>query len=119
MELENLIELLKKNMPIPISYGWFDENIKGTHLTFFVLSEKPYFFDDDDFDYIKQTFQFDIWSQSENPYKYYPQLRELLKSNGFNYITMQGFNEKENNIFHLALRFEITKQDVLINEVKK
>lgn len=111
MEIENLIELLKANLPMPVSFGWFNEEIKGTHLTFCLLNEKPETYDDNEYNYLNQTYQFDIWAQSEDPYKYVPKLRKLLKSNDFKYIAMQGFNEKENNIFHLALRFEIEKQD--------
>ena len=104
MEIDKLFKLLS-TINIPVKYGWFDENIKENHLTFFLMNENPKIYDDDDFDSIESIYQFDLWIKEGNPYTNYPAIKKILIDNGFKYITLQGFNEKENNIYHLAFRY--------------
>ncbi|MGL4761119.1 MAG: hypothetical protein ACRCWG_06620 [Sarcina sp.] len=111
MGIQDILDLLKKNLTIPVKFGWFDSNIKGTHLTFTLLSENPNLFDDNEFELEESLYQFDLWSEQENPDKYTSIIKKLLIQNGFKYITTQGFYEKEDNIFHIAFRFSIENSE--------
>ena len=111
MGIQEILNLLKENLTIPIKFGWFDSNIKETHLTFTLLSSNPKTFDDNEFDLEESLYQFDLWSEQENPDKYTPIIKKLLIQNGFKYITTQGFYEEEDNIFHIAFRFSIESSE--------
>ena len=44
---QQIIERLKQ-FNIPVFYGWYDDSIKDTHITFFNYSDNESSFEDDD-----------------------------------------------------------------------
>lgn len=104
MNVEKIIEILI-GWDIPVIFGNFTEQVKGTELTFFKLKEKPIFFDDDGFEYTESIFQFDLWGLEEDPLPYVQKLRTVLRENGFRFVELEQLHEKQANAVHIAIRF--------------
>lgn len=104
MNIEYILAFLK-SLDIPVAFGWFNQDVKTTHLSFLKLTEKPIFFNDNDFEYTNDIYQFDLWAIEENPYKYVAPLKALLKTNGFKFIETQQLPEKETGVYHIAIRY--------------
>ena len=56
---EDIYKILEN---IPNVYeGWYREDIKESHVTFFKYAESPIEFSDDEFESIENSIQIDVW----------------------------------------------------------
>lgn len=108
---EQIIERLKQ-FNIPVFYGWYDDSIKDTHITFFNYSDNESNFEDDDNTTIDLYYQFDIWSY-ENIEQLKKDVKKALKDIGFIYIAGNDDFETKNNkrLYHKAMKFYIEVEE--------
>lgn len=93
-------------------YGWYDEDINNTHVTFILLSDEDTDYSDDEAEKTEYYVQVDIWSH-ENVESLKRTIKTAMKSiSNCTYASGQDFYEVETKIFHKALRFYI-EEDVV------
>lgn len=115
MDNETLSNLVKSNLDIPVSIGWFREDIKGSHITFTMLHEKPMWFSDNEPTAFNKVYEFDIWAINESPESYKYSLIELLENNNFTYEEGMEVPDKQPGLYHLSLKFSYF-EEVIIND---
>lgn len=108
---EQIIQALKQ-FNIPIFYGWYDDSIQNTHITFFSYLDNESEFEDDENTAMDIYYQIDLWSY-ENIESLKKQVKQALKDIGFNYISSSDdFEQKNNkNLYHKAMKFYIEVQE--------
>ena len=107
---EQIIQALKQ-LNIPTFYGWYDDSIQDTHITFFSYSDNDTGFEDDENTAIDLYYQIDIWS-FENIEELKKKVKKALKDIGFVYIAGNDDFEQKNNkrLYHKAMKFYIEVQ---------
>lgn len=108
MELNQLIFKVLNPLGVPVEYGWYDENIKDTHITFFQFLEKNEEFCDDEEIQTGHYIQVDIWSK-ENVENLKKKVKSALKEADFSFQEGQDFFENDTKIYHKAMRFYIAE----------
>lgn len=98
--------LINGGINIPIQYGWYDKNIKDTHITYLILLEVPENKSDDDIESLSYHVQVDIWSKNDE-IKLKNKIRRVLKKNDFIFIENKDDFEIDTKLYHKAMRFEI------------
>lgn len=106
MDLNNLIINTLEPLSIPVLYGWYDKNIKDTHITFYEYLENDEDYADDEATSTEHYIQLDIWSKG-NTKELKKQVKLLLKEVGFRFQEGQDFFETDTEIYHIAMRFYI------------
>lgn len=106
-------EIIKalKPLGVPVLYGWYDESLNKTHITFFTFNEVPEDYSDDEYESIENYIQVDIWSK-ENVEELKKKVKKAMKDNGFRFIEGKDQFEPDYKLYHKAMRFYIaTKED--------
>lgn len=108
---EQIIQALKQ-FDIPVFYGWYDNSIQNTHITFFSYSDNDTGFEDDESTAIDLYYQIDLWSY-ENIEELKKNVKNALKNIGFNYIAGNDDFEAKNDkrLYHKAMKFYIEGQE--------
>ena len=97
-----------KNLGVPVQYGWYDENIEDTHITFFCVSENDGEFVDNENSSEHYLMQIDIWSK-EDTVELKDKVKSALKGADFCFKNSRDFIETDIRIYHKALRFEYVR----------
>ena len=92
-------------------YGWYDEDINETHVTFIQLNDTDVDYSDGDAESTEYYVQVDIWSK-ENLESLKKVIKSAMKGIDSTYSGGQDFYEKDTKIFHKALRFYIQEEVV-------
>jgi hypothetical protein len=94
--------------PLSISsfYGWYDEDIQKTHVTFIQLNDADVDYSDGEAEATEYYIQVDIWSK-ENIESLKKVIKTAMKTINSTYYGGQDFYEKDTKIFHKVLRFYI------------
>ncbi|MDT8717605.1 hypothetical protein IAI10_13110 [Clostridium sp. 19966] len=95
---------------IPVRYGWYDENINETHVTFILLNEDVEGYSDDEDEITGTEFQVDIWSR-DNVEDLKKQIKKALKAIDCTFLQGQDQYEEDTKIYHKALRFFILNEE--------
>ncbi|STB55975.1 hypothetical protein [Clostridium perfringens] len=91
---------------IMVIEGWYDNELKKTHITVHEYLESEESFQDDEASELEHNIQVDIWSKdSIESYNLKKQVRKLLKENGFKFASGQDLFESDTKIYHKGLRF--------------
>lgn len=108
---ELIIQALRQ-FNVPIFYGWYDESINDTHITFFSYSDNESNFEDDENTSMDLYYQIDIWSY-ENIEELKKNVKKALKDIRFNYIVGNDDFEQKNNryLYHKAMKLYIEVQE--------
>ncbi|MBY6835976.1 hypothetical protein FDG50_00335 [Clostridium botulinum] len=86
--------------------GWYRENIKENHVTFFTYNTSPRCFSDCDYENINNSVQIDVWGTDvDEVRKTEKEVRKLLKENEFTWIEGNRDFETDTGLFHYANRF--------------
>lgn len=95
---------------IPVREGWYNEDINGTHVTFFLIMDEDGEYANDD-NYSEEYYiQVDIWSKSSKESRALKKsVKKHLKNLEFCYEDGADLFENDTKIFHKALRFNYTK----------
>ncbi|WP_160684691.1 hypothetical protein [Clostridium sp. C2-6-12] len=111
MDIIEKIDAVLSNVlePLGISsfYGWYDEEIDKTHVTFTLISDNEDDYSDDEAESVDYLVQVDIWSK-EN-------MEDLKKTIKFTMKTIENCTysdgadlyEDDVKIYHKALRFNV------------
>lgn len=98
-----------------VAYGWYDESLNATHITFLEFDNVDGDYADDEATSTEHYMQVDIWTkdivESQTLKK---QVKTLLKSNGFLYQEGQDLSEPQNDgdvLWHIATRW-ILQEDI-------
>ena len=95
---------------VRIKAGWYDENIKKTHITFCELGDYTEDNSDDEEESITHTVQVDVWgTDDEETLKYKLICKDLLLKNGFTYTAGENLWEtlKDGKIlYHKAIKLK-------------
>lgn len=111
----DIIEVIAKALEsisqrgICVVHGWYDKNIKDTHVTFCELRDRGNNISDDEEEDIEHTIQVDIWS-TKDEWQLKKEIKKLMVDNNFGYIEGQDFFETETKIYHKALRFNYLEE---------
>lgn len=100
---KKILESLK-DLGVPVLYGWYDESLNKTHITFFTFNEIPEDYSDDDYESLENYIQVDIWSK-ENVESLKRKIKKAMKDNGFRYTDGRDQFEIDRKLYHKALRF--------------
>lgn len=93
-------------------YGWYDEDINDTHVTFILLSDEDIDYSDDEAEKTEYYVQVDIWSK-ENVESLKKAIKTAMKGiPGCYYSDGRDFYEVETKIYRKSLRFYI-EEDVV------
>jgi hypothetical protein len=93
-------------------YGWYDENINDTHVTFIQLNDNGTDFSEDEAEATLYYIQVDIWSH-ENVEDLKKTIKTAMKTiENCTYEQGQDFYEDDIKLFHKALRFYIQEEVV-------
>ncbi len=87
---------------IHTEYGWYNQEINKTHISFCFLSETDIDFSDDEAEGVQITVQVDIWSKEDCP-KLKKKVKKILKKSGFQYQKGMDDFEEEKGLYHKAL----------------
>ncbi|MPQ45202.1 hypothetical protein [Clostridium tarantellae] len=106
---KKILEALK-DLKVPVLYGWYDESLNKTHITFFTFSEIPEDYSDDEYESIENYIQVDIWSK-ENVEGLKRKVKKAMKNKDFIYIDGRDQFEIDTKLYHKALRFYIANAE--------
>lgn len=110
MDILELVTNALESLNIPCIYGWYDENLSETHITFLEFDNQEEEYSDDEATSIEHYIQVDIWTKDTNESQTIKkQVKELLKQNGFIYQNGQDLFEIENQMWHIPQRFLIVE----------
>ncbi|WP_252247134.1 hypothetical protein [Clostridium sp. ZBS4] len=103
--MEDEIYKLLENIP-NVYEGWYRENIKETHVTFFTYHTTPINFSNCDYENINNSVQIDVWGTDvEEVRKTEKEVKKLLKENEFIWIESNRDFETDTGLFHYSDRF--------------
>lgn len=111
----DIIQIISKaledisNRGICVVQGWYDKNIKDTHITFCELTDKVENVSDDEEEDIEHIIQVDIWSKKDE-FKLKREVKKLMLKADFGYLEGQEFFELDTKIYHKALRFNYLEE---------
>lgn len=104
--LSNALEPLN----IKSFYGWYDEDINETHVTFILISDLDENYSDDEAETNTTLFQVDIWSK-ENMEDLKKTIKAVMKKlDNCTYSDGKDLYENDTGIYHKGLRFYITEE---------
>ena len=103
--MEDEIYKILENIP-NVYEGWYREDIKETHVTFFTYNTVPADFSDCDNESIINSVQVDIWGTDvEEVRSIEKQVKSLLKQNDFIWSEANRDFETYTGLYHYANRF--------------
>lgn len=95
-----------EDLKIPVTEGWYNQDIDKTQVTLMEYLEQELLYEDDEPVAIEHNLQIDVWSKdSLEAFNLKNKIRTLLKAKGFKFDDGQDFFEIEPKIYHKALRF--------------
>lgn len=114
MDIIEKIDAALSNALTPLNitsfYGWYDEDINKTHVTFILLTDIDENFSDDEAEDNTQLFQVDIWSK-ENVESLKKTIKAAMKTiENCTYTDGVDLYEDDTKIYHKAARFSITEE---------
>ena len=62
IDIEDLVYQTLSSIECPVRYGWYDENMQSTHVTYFIIQESPEMDSDDEMESLAYNIQVDVWS---------------------------------------------------------
>lgn len=106
MDVLELVTSALKSLNTQCIYGWYDESLDSTHITFLEFDNEDSDFVDDEATTIEHYVQVDIWTKDiEEAQMLKKQVKELLKSNNCNYQNGSDQFEIDAKLWHIAQRF--------------
>ena len=69
IDIEDLVYQTLSSIECPVRYGWYDENMQSTHVTYFVIQESPEMDSDDEMESLAYNIQVDVWSTTDDDKK--------------------------------------------------
>lgn len=109
-DIEDFIYETLSPLECPVRYGWYDEEVRETHVTFFIALEMPDVSVDDEIESLNYTVQVDIWSTSDDDKKIKKGIKKLMNAQGFGFIESADLFETDTKIYHKAMRFNYYKE---------
>lgn len=114
MDIIEKIDIALSNALEPLNirsfYGWYDEDVNGTHVTFTLISDLDEAYADDEAESTTNLFQVDIWSK-ENMEELKKTIKSAMKTlDNCTYNSGADLYENDTKIYHKALRFNITQE---------
>ena len=111
MDIIEKIDTVLTNTLEPLNiesfYGWYDEDINDTHVTFTLISDNEEDYSNDEAESVNYLVQVDIWSK-ENMEDLKKTIKLSMKSlNNCTYFDGADLYEDDVKIYHKALRFNI------------
>lgn len=111
MDIIEKIDTVLTNTLEPLSinsfYGWYDENISETHVTFTLISDNEDDYADDEAESVNYLVQVDIWSK-ENMEDLKKTIKSAMKTlNNCTYSDGADLYEDDVKIYHKVLRFNV------------
>lgn len=110
MDIENLIYEILSSLECSVRYGWYDESMQSTHVTYFIVREAVDESLDDEIDSLAYSVQIDIWSMSDDDKKIKKQIIKLLRAQGFGFEDSADLFETDTKIYHKSMRFNYVKE---------
>lgn len=104
-DIEELVYQTLSSIECPVRYGWYDENMQSTHVTYFIVTEAPGEDSDDDIESLTYTIQVDVWSMSDDDKKIKQQIIKLMRAQGFGFEDSADLFETDTKIYHKAMHF--------------
>lgn len=105
IDIEDLVYQTLSSIECPVRYGWYDENMQSTHVTYFVIQESPEMDSDDEMESLTYNIQVDIWSTTDDDKKIKKQIIKSMRAQGFGFDDSADLFETETKIYHKAMRF--------------
>lgn len=113
MDILDLVTTALEPLNIIVSYGWYDENLNATHITFLEFDNVDSDFADDEATSNEHWLQTDIWTKDTlEGQTLKKQVKELLKLNGLLYQDGQDQHEPQTDgliLWHIASRWLIVE----------
>lgn len=104
--IDKIYEMLQ-NVP-NVYFGWYQEDLNETHVTFFIYNSVPTNFSDNEYESIEDSIQVDVWGTDyEEVNDRTIEVREIFTDNGFTWSSGNNDFETDTKIFHNSLRFKI------------
>lgn len=95
-------------LDIPKIYGWYDESLNSTHITFLEFDNQEDEFSDDEATTEEHYIQVDLWTKDITESQTLKgQIKQVLKQNGFIYQDGQDQFENDTGLWHIATRWLI------------
>ena len=69
IDIEDLVYQTLSSIECPVRYGWYDENMQSTHVTYFIIQESPEMDSDDEMESLAYNIQVDVWSTTDDDKK--------------------------------------------------
>jgi hypothetical protein len=91
-------------------YGWYDENINDTHVTFLGMTDVDTDFSDDEAEATEKYIQVDVWAKCNVEDVKKLVKKTMMSMDGCRYSDGRDFVEDDTGIYHYALRFYITEE---------
>lgn len=110
MDIENLIYETLSSLECPVRYGWYDENMQSTHVTYFIIQEVADESLDDELETLAYTVQVDVWSMSDDDKKIKKQIIKKMRAQGFGFEDSADLFETDTKIYHKAMRFNYIEE---------
>jgi len=106
VDILELVTSALTSLNIKCIYGWYDESLNSTHITFLEFDNEDSDYSDDEAITEEHWIQVDIWTKdTEEAQILKKQVKELLKSNSFNYQNGADQFEIDTKLWHIAQRF--------------
>lgn len=108
--IDNALTNALEPLEIQSFYGWYEEDINDTYVTFIQLNNNETDFADEEAESVLYYVQVDIWSR-ENAEELKKTIKLAMKTiKNCTYEQCQDFYEYDIKIFHKALRFYILEE---------
>jgi predicted GTPase len=106
-KIDNVLTATLQPLGIESFYGWYNENINATHVTFILITDNETNFSDNEAESIDYLIQVDIWSK-ENMEDLKKTIKTAMKGiDNCTYSDGADQYETDVKIYHKALRFNI------------
>ncbi|WP_338025423.1 hypothetical protein [Clostridium yunnanense] len=106
MDIISLVADSLASLDAIVVYGWYDESLNDTHITYLEFDNLEDEFADDEATTEEHYIQLDIWTkdldESQNLKK---EIKKLMKENGFLYQDGQDQYENDTQLWHIASRW--------------
>lgn len=116
MDIIETIDTTLSNALLPLGiesfYGWYDKDIKETHVTFLGLTDSDTGFSDDEAEFNEKYVQVDIWSKENVEDIKKIVKRAMLSMDNCRYSDGRDFIEDDTGIYHYSMRFYV--REVLV-----
>lgn len=108
MDILELVSTVLTSLEIPVIYGWHDESLNQSHITFLEFDNEDDNYSDDEATSTNHYIQIDIWTKDAvEAQMLKKQIKRLLKSNEFLYQNGADQYENDTELWHIAQRFLI------------